>query len=70
MAGLIEGFETPFGMELLASVHWVEQDQTPAERSPATALRAVHAWSERKAARMRQAHVSAAWTRLREHGWL
>lgn len=70
VAGLIEGFETPFGMELLASVHWVEQDRTPAERSPATALRAVHAWSERKAARMRQAHVAAAWTRLREHGWL
>jgi hypothetical protein len=67
---LIEDFETPFGMELLASVHWVEASRPPAERSPEAALRAVHAWNDRKAARMRQAHVSAAWQRLRSHGWL
>lgn len=70
VARLIEGFETPFGMELLASVHWVESERPPADRSPEAALRDVHAWSERKATRMRQAHVSAAWTRLRDHGWL
>lgn len=70
VAQLIEEFETPFGMELLASVHWVEASQSPELRSPEAALRAVHAWSERKAKRMRQAHVSAAWDRLRAHGWL
>lgn len=70
VARLIEEFETPFGMELLASVHWVEASQPPEQRSPETALQAVHAWSARKAARMRQAHVTAAWERLRAHGWM
>lgn len=70
VARLIEAFETPFGMELLASVHWVEASRPADERSPDTALRDVHAWNERKASRMRQAHVTAAWERLRSHGWL
>lgn len=70
VARLIEAFETPFGMELLASVHWVEVSRPPEERSPESALRDVHAWSERKRERMRHAHVSAAWERLRAQAWL
>lgn len=69
VARLIEGFETPFGMELLATVHWVanrEAEVTDLE----TAIKAVHAWSSRKAKTMRPVQIEAAWIRLSEQGWL
>jgi O-acetyl-ADP-ribose deacetylase (regulator of RNase III) len=70
VAGLIEGFETPLGMELLATVHWVATHESPVARDANDALRAVQAWSTRKARLMREEHVSAAWDRLAKQGWL
>jgi O-acetyl-ADP-ribose deacetylase (regulator of RNase III) len=69
VAELIEGFETPYGMELLATVHWVATREGAAS-NPDEALAAVQAWSTRKANLMRPEHVSAAWHRLRELGWI
>ena len=48
MADLIDGFETPYGMELLASVHWVATKGEPPARSAEAAVDAVLAWNERK----------------------
>jgi O-acetyl-ADP-ribose deacetylase (regulator of RNase III) len=64
---LIAGFETPFGMELLATVHWV------AQRDGAwgvdEAVERSYAWGERK--RMFTAEqIRIAWKALAEHGWL
>lgn len=68
---LIEGFETPLGMELLATVHWVAtREGAEAASSPAAALRAVRDWSTRKAELMQPQHVEVAWKRLNELGWL
>lgn len=68
---LIEGFETPFGMELLATVHWVAtREDTEAARNPEAALTAVRAWSTRKAELMRPEQVTAAWKRLKDLGWI
>lgn len=68
---LIEGFETPLGMELLATVHWVATREDPeAARKPEAALANVRAWSTRKAQIMRPEQVSAAWRRLKEFGWI
>jgi uncharacterized protein YwgA len=65
---LIEGFQSPYGMELLATVHWVTtQEKTT---SFDEALKAVHSWNERKAQLMQPSHVHAAWVRLEEQGWL
>lgn len=69
VAGLIEGFQSPFGMELLASVHWVAT-QEPDVASVPEAVRAVHAWNDRKANIFRANHVAAAWNQLAEHGWI
>lgn len=69
VAELIEGFETPFGMELLATVHWVATREGAAS-NPDEALAAVQAWSTRKANLMRPEHVRAAWHRLKELGWI
>jgi O-acetyl-ADP-ribose deacetylase (regulator of RNase III) len=69
VAELIEGFETPFGMELLATVHWVATREDGAN-DPESALSAVQAWNTRKANLMRLEHVRAAWERLKQRGWL
>lgn len=66
---LIEGFETPFGMELLATVLWVMRTESRADEDLGAAVRAVRAWSPRKAETMQRHQIEVAWTRLREHGW-
>lgn len=69
VAELIEGFETPLGMELLATVHWVAARERDVS-GPETALRAIQSWSTRKAKLMSAEQVSAAWVRLADLGWL
>lgn len=68
VAALIEGFETPFGMELLGTVHWVMQHGANADDLDDVLAR-VRAWSERKRSQMKDGHVRAAWVRLREQRW-
>jgi O-acetyl-ADP-ribose deacetylase (regulator of RNase III) len=70
VAALIEGYETPFGMELLSSVHWVATHDGDAASSADEAVRAVHAWTDRKATTMKPEQVRAAWSHLKERGWL
>lgn len=64
---LVEGFETPFGLELLATVHWVatREDATDAD----TAAAKVYAWNERKR-RFAPRQIGIAFTTLRANGWL
>jgi len=70
VAELIEGYETPFGMELLSTVHWVATHYEDAGRSEDAAVRAVHAWSDRKANAMRSEQIQAAWEHLKDQGWI
>jgi O-acetyl-ADP-ribose deacetylase (regulator of RNase III) len=67
VASLIEGFETPYGMELLATVHWVATREYAA--TPEKAAEAVHRWNTRKQM-FRLEHVRIAWQTLEGHGWL
>jgi O-acetyl-ADP-ribose deacetylase (regulator of RNase III) len=69
VAELIEGFETPYGMELLASVHWVATHD-PTVHDVQSAVNAVGAWNVRKKHLMSPAHVEAAWERLGGLKWL
>jgi len=64
---LIEGFETPYAMELLSSVHWVatREDAT----TPEAAVKRVHAWSDRKKM-FPDKHIYIAFNVLQEQGWL
>jgi O-acetyl-ADP-ribose deacetylase (regulator of RNase III) len=67
VAELIHGFETSFGLELLATVHWVAKRE--AATTPDEALAKVYAWNDRK--RMFQkAHVTLAWNVMAQKGWL
>ena len=70
VGNLIDGFETPYGMELLSSVHWVARRETPPARDAEEAIQALHRWNDRKRLMFRPDHVRVAWNRLQEQGWL
>ncbi len=64
---LIRGFETPYGMELLSTVHWVARQEGAADADQA--VEKVYAWNDRK--RMfREPHIRVAWQVLEDAGWL
>lgn len=65
---LTQGFDDAFGLELLASVHWVASRWQPPAENATQAFEAMHSWSPRKRRRYDQAQVRAAWERLEEFG--
>jgi len=68
---LIEGYETPYGLELLSTVHWVaKHDEPPASADPERAIRAVLDWNDHKRKTFSPPRISGAWQRLRDEGWL
>lgn len=67
VANLVEGFETPYGLELLATVHWVVTEQ--GANSPEEALTHIHNWNERKRT-FTQRQVAIAFNTLKAKGWL
>ena len=67
VADLIEGFETPFGMELLSTVHWVatREGATTADE----AVTKTYAWNDRKKM-FKDEHIRITWDILGRKGWL
>lgn len=64
---LVEGFETPFGLELLATVHWVATRENATDANAAAAK--VYAWNDRKN-RFTPDQIAIAFKTLRHKGWL
>ena len=64
---LVEGFETPFGLELLATVHWVARHENATSTESAVAK--VYAWNDRKK-RFSPRQIGIAFETLRAKGWL
>jgi len=65
---LILGFETPYGLELLASVHWVavqEKTQQDIEKC----IQFIHSWNERKRNILKTEHIRVTWKRLHDLNW-
>ncbi|MCG8557321.1 MAG: macro domain-containing protein [Proteobacteria bacterium] len=64
---LVEGFETPFGLELLSTVHWgVTREHALGDDQ---IVRVVHEWGPRKRSfSQRQIHLTAR--RLADAGWI
>lgn len=67
VASLVEGFETPFGLELLATVHWVAT--RGAAKSSDAAVEQTYAWGDRKR-RFSQVQIELAFNVLKAKGWL
>ena len=64
---LITGFETPFGMELLSTIHWFakHEDAHTAE----DAVKKTYGWNPRKQM-FKEKHINLAWEILDNKGWL
>lgn len=68
VADLILGFETPYGLELLSTTHWVAKHE--GAKDPKSAKGLVGAWSARKSRLFTADHITKAWEQLRTKGWL
>lgn len=64
---LVSGFESPFGLELLATVHWLKKQERA--ENVEQIVEATHAWSKRKAQFTKRQIDVAVKTLEREH-WL
>ena len=62
VAALIEGYEDPYGMELLSSVHWVMQHDAEARENVNKAVAGVRSWSNRKRRVLKPEHLKLAWS--------
>jgi O-acetyl-ADP-ribose deacetylase (regulator of RNase III) len=60
---LIEGFESPYGMELLATVHWAKKD-LPMKSSIKEITNYIHSWSQRKKDFMKEDQIQIALKRI------
>ena len=69
VAALIEGYEDPYGMELLSSVHWVMQHEAGACDDAEKAVAGVQSWNDRKRRLLKPEHLRLAWKRLHDQGW-
>ena len=63
----MDGFETPFGMELLATVHWVATRDELTDRH--AIAQAVWAWGDKKRKFTRE-QIDIALDRLEELDWV
>jgi O-acetyl-ADP-ribose deacetylase (regulator of RNase III) len=67
VARLVEGFETPFGLELLSTVHWVATREHAQDHE--SIVQATYAWGPRKR-RFTPGQIELAVGRLRSEEWL
>jgi O-acetyl-ADP-ribose deacetylase (regulator of RNase III) len=66
---LIQGFETPYGMELLATVLWLSQEIPNIKNDYEAAVSGFAAWNKRKRELFRPEHIQIAWKRLQQQAW-
>lgn len=64
---LVQGFETPFGLELLSSVHWVTTRESAV--TPEQVRERTYSWNDRKR-RFSQRQINLAWHTLLSKDWL
>jgi len=67
VSDLVEGFESPFGLELLATVHWIASNE--GARSIEDIVRMTYAWNDRKR-RFTRRQIALAADVLSLKGWI
>lgn len=65
-ATVVEGFETPYGLELLSTVHWANHDIASTDVDAVTEY--VRDWTPRKGSIFTREHVERALKHLARHG--
>lgn len=67
---LVDGFETPFGMELLSTVHWVAAHECNNNPTNEEVIKHVQQWNNRKEKLFQPHHINIAINRLKEGHWI
>jgi O-acetyl-ADP-ribose deacetylase (regulator of RNase III) len=67
---IIEGFETPYGVELLSTTHWVAKYNKPPASNENSAIEAFSNWNDRKRKMFKEKHIRIAWRRLESKSWI
>ncbi|CAA6814397.1 MAG: Appr-1-p processing protein [uncultured Campylobacterales bacterium] len=67
VAELVDGFETPFGLELLATVHWVVKYENA--KSIDEVVKKVYSWNERKK-QFTERQINIAFDTLVKNDWI
>lgn len=67
VSALVEGFESPFGLELLSSVHWVITKENV--RSVDNVVKQTYAWNDRKR-QFTSRQIALAMDVLTQKGWV
>ena len=67
VCNLVEGFESPFGLELLATVHWVVKNEPV--RIVDDVITSVYAWNEKKRQFFTR-QIRLALDVLKKKGWI
>jgi O-acetyl-ADP-ribose deacetylase (regulator of RNase III) len=67
VSNLVEGFETPFGLELLSTVHWVIKYENA--RNVDEVIEKIYSWNDRKK-QFSQKQIKIAIRILKEKNWI
>ncbi|HOE10748.1 MAG TPA: macro domain-containing protein [bacterium] len=67
---LIEGFETPYCLEMLATIHWISKENPAEVVSAEKSVESVWNWNERKRKLFKADHIRVAWQQLRDECWI
>ena len=67
---LISGFESPYGMELLSTVHWTIKHENYEPTNEEGIIRHIQRWNSRKKQIMKPEHIKIALKRLEATGWV
>lgn len=65
---LIAGYETPYGLELLATVYWVNKKENMTDDE--SIIKSVQDWNSRKKELFKREHILKAINRLASSGWI
>jgi O-acetyl-ADP-ribose deacetylase (regulator of RNase III) len=67
---LADGFDTPYGLELLASVHWILRENSTSDLGVDQVVEQVQNWTPRKGRMFSEKHIQSAWRTLHDKGWV
>ena len=67
---LIVGFESPLGMELLATIHWLVKHEAISPNNPDEIIKKIQSWNQHKKNTMKPAHILVAMERLTQEKWI
>ncbi|WP_039945492.1 type II toxin-antitoxin system antitoxin DNA ADP-ribosyl glycohydrolase DarG [Thermicanus aegyptius] len=67
---VIRGFETPYGMELLGTVHWVMKEKPSISNNVDEVIKEVQEWSPYKKRTLKENHIRKAWQHLEKQSMI